>query len=83
MKFEMTNLGYLHYFFGLQVLQTKEEIFIFHSKYACDLLLHCKSEVIRRRDIIMWTNFYLSHGSLVIVYVFFQKGITFAYEVCF
>jgi hypothetical protein len=38
MKFEMTNLGYLHYFLGLQVLQTKEEIFIFHSKYACDLL---------------------------------------------
>jgi hypothetical protein len=27
-KFEMTDLGYLHYFLGLQVLQTKEGIFI-------------------------------------------------------
>jgi hypothetical protein len=26
-KFEMTDLGYLHYFLGLQVLQTKEEFF--------------------------------------------------------
>jgi hypothetical protein len=25
-KFEMINLGYLHYFLGLQVLQTKEGI---------------------------------------------------------
>jgi hypothetical protein len=27
-KFEMTNLGYLHYFIGLQVLQMKEVFFI-------------------------------------------------------
>jgi hypothetical protein len=27
-KFEMRDLGYLHYFLGLQVLQTKEAIFI-------------------------------------------------------
>jgi hypothetical protein len=37
-KFEMTDLGFLHYFLGLQVLQTNEGIFISHSKYACDLL---------------------------------------------
>jgi hypothetical protein len=47
-KFEMTDLGFFHYFLGLQVLQTNEGIFISQSKYACDLLhrLHmeyCKS----------------------------------------
>jgi transposase len=34
----MTDLGYLHYFLGLQVLQSKEAISLSRSKYACDLL---------------------------------------------
>ena len=34
----MTDLRHLHYFLGLQVLQTKEGIFLSQSKYACDLL---------------------------------------------
>ena len=37
-SFEMSNLGHLHYFLGLQVLQTKEKIFISQSKYASDLI---------------------------------------------
>jgi hypothetical protein len=37
-KFEMTNLGFLHYFLGLQVLQTNEGIFLSQSNYAFDLL---------------------------------------------
>jgi hypothetical protein len=37
-KFEMTDLGFLHYFLGLQDLQTNEGIFLSQSKYACDLL---------------------------------------------
>jgi hypothetical protein len=39
-KFDMTYLGFLHYFLGLQVLQTNEGIFLSQSKYACDLLRH-------------------------------------------
>eukprot|EP00253_Pinus_taeda_P005236 PITA_05236 len=34
----MTDLGNLQYFLGLQVLQSKEGIFLSQSKYACDLL---------------------------------------------
>jgi hypothetical protein len=34
----------LHYFLGLQVLQTKEGIFLSQSKYACDLLHHFHME---------------------------------------
>jgi hypothetical protein len=37
-KFEMTNVGFFHYFLGLQVLKTNEGIFLSQSKYACDLL---------------------------------------------
>jgi hypothetical protein len=34
----MTDLGFLHYFIGLQVLQTNERTFISQSKYVCDLI---------------------------------------------
>eukprot|EP00253_Pinus_taeda_P018841 PITA_18841 len=43
-QFEMTNLGHLHYFLGLQVLQYKEGITLSQSKYACDLLRHFHME---------------------------------------
>jgi hypothetical protein len=37
-KIEMTDLGYFHYFLGLQVLQTKEGIFLSQYKYSYDLV---------------------------------------------
>jgi hypothetical protein len=37
-KLEMIDLGYLHYFLSIQVLQTNEGIFLSHSKYTCDIL---------------------------------------------
>ena len=37
-KFEMIDLGHLHYFLGLQVLQSKEDITLSQSKYACDII---------------------------------------------
>eukprot|EP00253_Pinus_taeda_P028629 PITA_28629 len=43
-KFEMTNLGHLHYFLALQVLESKESISLSQSKYACDLLRHFHME---------------------------------------
>eukprot|EP00253_Pinus_taeda_P001610 PITA_01610 len=43
-KFEMTDLGHLHYFLGRQVLQSKEGISLSQSKYACDLLRHFHME---------------------------------------
>jgi len=43
-KFEMTDLGHLHYFLGLQVLQSKEGISLSQSKYDCDILCHFHME---------------------------------------
>lgn len=37
-EFEMSMIGELNYFFGLQVKQTAEGIFISQSKYAKDLV---------------------------------------------
>jgi hypothetical protein len=37
-NFEIIDLGFLHYFLGLQFFQTNEGIFLSQSKYACDLL---------------------------------------------
>eukprot|EP00253_Pinus_taeda_P023031 PITA_23031 len=43
-KFEMTDLGHLHYFLGLQVFQSKEGISLSQSKYTYDLLRHFHME---------------------------------------
>ena len=36
--FEMTNLGLLHFFLGIQALQMYDGIFISRPKYSLDLL---------------------------------------------
>ena len=36
--FEMTHLGLLHFFLGIQVLQLDDDIFISQPKYALELL---------------------------------------------
>ncbi|XP_020272454.1 uncharacterized protein LOC109847633 [Asparagus officinalis] len=41
-QFEMTDLGLLHYFLGLEVNQSANGIFISQSKYAADLLKRFK-----------------------------------------
>eukprot|EP00253_Pinus_taeda_P005249 PITA_05249 len=43
-QFEMTDLGHLHYFLGLQVLQSNEGISLSQSKYPYDLLRHFHME---------------------------------------
>jgi hypothetical protein len=47
-QFEMKYLGLMHYFFGLEVWQSKEKIFLNQGKYAIEILkifdmLECKS----------------------------------------
>lgn len=37
-KFEMTDLGLLHYFLGLEIIQDKAGIFVCQKKYATELL---------------------------------------------
>lgn len=37
-SFEMSDLGLLHYFLGLEVKQREDEVFISQTKYAIDLL---------------------------------------------
>ena len=37
-EFEMTNLGLMKYFLGLEVTQTHKGIFIYQHKYATDIL---------------------------------------------
>ncbi|CAH9107158.1 unnamed protein product [Cuscuta europaea] len=43
-KFEMTDLGVLKYFSGLEVTQREDDIFISQEKYATDLLKNHMSE---------------------------------------
>ena len=41
-EFEMTDLGLMKYFLGIEVSQTNDGIFIFQKKYANDVLKRFK-----------------------------------------
>lgn len=54
-KFNMTDLGQLHYFLGIEVGQCKEGVFIAQRKYAMDLLKKfrlngCKAVIFQEDD---------------------------------
>ena len=47
-EFEMKDLGLMHYFLGLEIWQSSEEIFLNQEKYAVEILkrfnmLECKA----------------------------------------
>jgi len=37
-EFDMTDLGMLHYFIGIEIMQSTVGIFIFQKKYMQDIL---------------------------------------------
>jgi len=37
-KFDMTDLGLMHYFLGIEVVQSSEAIFVSQKKYAGEIL---------------------------------------------
>jgi hypothetical protein len=56
----MTNIGTLHYFLGLQLLQQCDGFFISQSKYVMDILTcfkmtYCKPCQERKYDLDTWT----------------------------
>ena len=46
-KFEMTDLGLMSYFLGLEVKQTNDGIFVSRQKYAIDILKRLKMESLK------------------------------------
>lgn len=42
--FAMKDLGYLHYFLGIEVHRTTDKLFLSHTKYAVDLLQKFKMD---------------------------------------
>src|ERR1044072_4080799 len=60
-EFEMSMMGKLNFFLGLQINQTKNGIFIYHSKYCKEFLKKfemdgCKAITIPMDQILTWTR---------------------------
>jgi hypothetical protein len=57
-KFEMTYLGFLHYFLGLQVLQTNDGFFLSESKYSCEILRRFHMDDCKPTPSPVWSQAY-------------------------
>jgi hypothetical protein len=55
-KFEMKDLGLMHYFLGLEVWQTDEQIFLGQGKYVVEILKCFGMQDCRPMEIPMVTN---------------------------
>ena len=56
LEFEMKDIGLMHYFFGLEVWQQLEEIFLGQGKYAVQILRRFRTEDCRSMSTPMITN---------------------------
>jgi len=59
-EFEMSMMGELSFFLGLQIKQSKEGIFLCQSKYCKDILKKFEMESCKGATTPMSTNYYLS-----------------------
>jgi hypothetical protein len=55
-EFEMTDIGLMHYFLGLEVSQEPGHIFLGQGKYVCDILRRFQMEDCRPMTTPMITN---------------------------
>ena len=62
-EYEMTDIGLMHYFFGLEVWQEPRHIFLGQGKYAVDILRRFRMEDYRSMSTPMVTNWKKLHAS--------------------
>jgi hypothetical protein len=62
-EFEMTDIGLMHYFFGLEVWQEPGHIFLGQGKYVCDILIRFQMGDSRPMTTPMITNWKKLHAS--------------------
>jgi hypothetical protein len=55
-EFEMTNIGLMHYFLGMEVWQEEGHIFLGQGKYVADILNRFQMEDCRPMSTPMVTN---------------------------
>jgi hypothetical protein len=65
-EFEMANLGFMHYFIGIEVKKLSDGIFISQQKYSTNLLPKWKMENCKPMSILINTNekFFVEDGEI-------------------